>query len=306
MKQNNIMDSILLMVGQINSAFSELDETLLFFKPSHQRLRFDITKEAAWLNNVDFYYGLFFERCDVWWDFVLQKDMTYGGNYECMQEGKEILHDLRTYKSHSLDANKQQNREIMDNAERWYYGVVGSKCYNETNVYLCSVECNKIVYDILTEIEKCVDSFLSDARRDRIVNELLRIRECYYPDYQIVKMLGYCIEKYELKYLNVQELAQKYGRKIREKAKLYCSADIETLDRQISLFIEEILFSEKIGICPLSGERIMEIYKIGPGELLGEIKRKAIDIAHEYLYISEQELLKKLMEFYPFEQESVF
>ena len=94
MEQEIKLSKILQKINSINDLFSRLNKELIFFSPTHQRLRCDIENEAAWLNNIDFYYGLFYERCDIYWDYIFQKVMVYGGDYEGLKEGKAIFANL--------------------------------------------------------------------------------------------------------------------------------------------------------------------------------------------------------------------
>ena len=51
-------------IEQINELFCELDDGLVFFSDTHQQIREDINNEGAYYNNIDYFYGLFYERCD--------------------------------------------------------------------------------------------------------------------------------------------------------------------------------------------------------------------------------------------------
>ena len=50
------------LINQINYTVNKMNKSLIFFSTTHQELRFDIENEAAYYVNVDYFYGLFFER----------------------------------------------------------------------------------------------------------------------------------------------------------------------------------------------------------------------------------------------------
>ena len=77
-----------------------------------------------------------------------------------------------------------------------------------------------------------------------------------------------------------------------QSVELFCAYE---RDSKIILRIEEILFHEKLGICPLGAKEIMEKFGLKPGKELGDLKRKAIDLAHENPYITKDELLEHLI-----------
>lgn len=50
------------MIKQINDMTKKMESNILFFSETHQKLRSDIENEAAYYVNIDYFYGLFFER----------------------------------------------------------------------------------------------------------------------------------------------------------------------------------------------------------------------------------------------------
>ena len=50
------------MIKQINDVTKKMESNILFFSETHQKLCSDIENEAAYYVNIDYFYGLFFER----------------------------------------------------------------------------------------------------------------------------------------------------------------------------------------------------------------------------------------------------
>ena len=297
-KENNL-EHIQTQILEINCLFKQLDSSLIFFSCTHQSLRFDITEEAAWQNNIDFFYGLLYERCDIYWNYIVQKMQIYNLNYQYIKEGRMVLHDLRTYKNHTLDRSNIQNKRIIDNVEKWYFKIIGDIKYDKKNIKKCADACNEMVIKILGEIIVCVNYIMNDIHKGQIVIELKRLKDHNYPDWYIEQMFNRCVSVLELQNINTHHLTERYGRDIREKAQIMDIKLLSDRDNYIMLYIEEIIFSERMCWCPLSAEKIMKEYNISPGRELGVLKQKAIELAYKNLYISEKELLDKLRELYP-------
>lgn len=89
-------------ISQISQEFYALDKRINFFSDTHQVIREDVENEGAFYNNIDFFYGLFYERCDVYRNYIMQKIQLYHLDYDNVKTAMELLHDLRTYKSHMI------------------------------------------------------------------------------------------------------------------------------------------------------------------------------------------------------------
>ena len=46
-------------IKQINDAVNKMESSIVFFSATHQELRLDIEREAAYYVNIDYFYGLF-------------------------------------------------------------------------------------------------------------------------------------------------------------------------------------------------------------------------------------------------------
>ncbi|MGN0244670.1 MAG: hypothetical protein ACI4DK_01745 [Lachnospiraceae bacterium] len=82
-----------------------------------KELRVDIENEAAYYVNIDYFYGLFFERCDIYREFIMQKVLLFNLEYEKVKTSMALIHDLRTYKSHTLDKVKAHDKEVIERIE---------------------------------------------------------------------------------------------------------------------------------------------------------------------------------------------
>ena len=280
-------------IEQINELFCELDDGLVFFSDTHQQIREDINNEGAYYNNIDYFYGLFYERCDMYKNIIMQKIQFYNLDYNTVKKSMNLLHDLRTYKSHTLDKNKNHDKLIIENVEKWYFQILGKKRVSLEDIELCSIELNKIICIIINSFIKCIENINSDQKRNKIIEEIIQAKNGYYPDYYIEILFKQVTDKLELP-MDAYILTKKYAKSIRDKMKIYQPIRKEKAEEEIKLIMEEIIFSDKLGICPLSAEDIMKEFQLEPGKKLGKLKKMAIDLADKNLYITKDEILEEL------------
>ena len=280
-------------IEQINELFCELDDRLVFFSDTHQQIREDINNEGAYYNNIDYFYGLFYERCDMYKNIIMQKIQFYNLDYNTVKKSMNLLHDLRTYKSHTLDKNKNHDKLIIENVEKWYFQILGKKRVSLEDIELCSIELNKIICIIINSFIKCIEHINSDQKRNKIIEEIIQAKNGYYPDYYIETLFKQVTDKLELP-MDAYILTKKYAKSIRDKMKIYQPIRKEKAEEEIKLIMEEIIFSDKLGICPLSAEDIMKEFQLEPGKKLGKLKKMAIDLADKNLYITKDEILEEL------------
>ena len=280
-------------IEQINELFCELDDRLVFFSDTHQQIREDINNEGAYYNNIDYFYGLFYERCDMYKNIIMQKIQFYNLDYNTVKKFMNLLHDLRTYKSHTLDKNKNHDKLIIENVEKWYFQILGKKRVSLEDIELCSIELNKIICIIINSFIKCIEHINSDQKRNKIIEEIIQAKNGYYPDYYIETLFKQVTDKLELP-MDAYILTKKYAKSIRDKMKIYQPIRKEKAEEEIKLIMEEIIFSDKLGICPLSAEDIMKEFQLEPGKKLGKLKKMAIDLADKNLYITKDEILEEL------------
>lgn len=280
-------------IEQINELFCELDDGLVFFSDTHQQIREDINNEGAYYNNIDYFYGLFYERCDMYKNIIMQKIQFYNLDYNTVKKSMNLLHDLRTYKSHTLDKNKNHDKLIIENVEKWYFQILGKKRISLEDIELCSIELNKIICIIINSFIKCIEHINSDQKRNKIIEEIIQAKNGYYPDYYIETLFKQVTDKLEPP-MDAYILTKKYAKSIRDKMKIYQPIRKEKAEEEIKLIMEEIIFSNKLGICPLSAEDIMKEFQLEPGKKLGKLKKMAIDLADKNLYITKDEILEEL------------
>lgn len=282
-------------INQINDAVKKMNSNIVFFSATHQELRVDIENEAAYYVNIDYFYGLFFERCDIYRDFIMQKILLFNLEYEKVKTSIALIHDLRTYKSHTLDKVKSHDKNVIERIEKWYFRLTGHKRLSDADYVICSNELIDLAETILNAILYCVKKIESDSRKEQMICEMLMAKESYCPDFYIEDQFVMVMESLGLK-ADAHTLTKTYGKSIRDKMKLFCSLPAEEHAVKIRLLLEEILFSKDLNICPLGGERIMLEFGLAPGKELGDMKRKAKEFSQDNPYLSEEQLLELLKE----------
>lgn len=294
---DNKLPTISDKIKRINEIVAGMDDGIEFFSTTHHKFEGDVEKELAFENNINFFYGLFFERCVIYKNFILQKIQLYDLNYKEVYFSINLIHDIRTYKNHGLDKNKSHDNKIIMSVEKWHYNLTGSKQIDDSKYRIERTKdltsmANKILNSILKCVEK-IDTDIDKERRNDIIEEMLILKREYLPDYIIEEYFKKTINKVGME-LDAKKLTKIYGCKIREKIKLNSE---NTKIESIELWIEDILCSEKIVCCPLGVGRIMSEFGLKPGKDVGKLKEIAVELFNKNKFLSEEELLDQLKEF---------
>lgn len=285
------------IISRINGTIKTFSPEFVFFKPTHQKLRHD-KSEAAYFNNVDYYYGLFFERGDVFKRDILQKIQLYNLDYPMVKTGIDLIHDLRTFKSHTLDKSRPHDRRIINNVEKWYYTTVGSKTPTQSEIIQCSTELNEKALMILECIEACLTRIKVDSNYEAIIQNMVKINSNYFPDFAIEEKFSKAIREMQLS-LDATALTKKYSNTIRGKMELLDNTDSEQREINLERCVEELLYTSKDIPCPLSATDIMGIYGISQGKNVGKLKQAAVAIFETDIFMTADEIAEKLIEKYP-------
>lgn len=282
------------LVYNINDIFSAIMKGELFFEVTHAVLRDDIDNEASLYNNIDYYYGLFYERGYIYIDYLIQKMTVYSLDGNKVNKMLKLVHTLRTYKSHTLNRAKPHDNCIIEEAEAWYFVNAGDIHPEKGDVVAAEIALYNQVREVLNTILACVKSISSDSRKAIISAELLAVKEGSFPDYILEEICASVINKLEIK-IDSYSFVKKYGSQIREKLRFMKIETEEAREHILSLCIEDILFSKELTLFPLSSDRIKEAYCIGNGKRLGELRRIAKDIYNENIFLNADELLAELI-----------
>lgn len=172
-------------IKQINNVVNKMESSIVFFSATHQELRLDIEREAAYYVNIDYFYGLFFERCDIYIDFIMQKILLFNLGYEKTKSSIALIHDLRTYKSHTLDKVKLHDKDVIDRVEKWHFRLTGSKKISDENYLICSNQLIDLAEEVLDAMLSCIRKIETDERKEIMIREMLMAKDNYCPDFYI-------------------------------------------------------------------------------------------------------------------------
>lgn len=221
-------------IKQINDEVNKMESSIVFFSATHQELRLDIEREAAYYVNIDYFYGLFFERCDIYIDFIMQKIMLFNLEYEKTKSSISLIHDLRTYKSHTLDKMKLHDKDLIDRVEKWHFRLTGSKKISDENYLICSNQLINLAEEILDAMLSCIRRIETDERKEHMIREMLMAKDNYCPDFYIESQFNAVMTAVGLK-ADAHILTKKYGKQIRDKMKVFSSLRAEEHDKKIAI-----------------------------------------------------------------------
>lgn len=279
-------------IAKINKIAATLDPEFIYFKDTQQILRSDKT-EAAYFNNIDYYYILFFERGDTFSKFVEGKILLYDLDYNKVTSYLEIIHDLRTYKSHRLDMETSRGKKIETHIKKWYFEYVGTKHPSIEEKILCISKLDEIAYLMLRNIYICLVRINEDMRRTSLIYEMRLIKDKYLPDYVINAGTKQVIENMQIQ-IDSHKFVKKYGSQIKQKMEFYVNINKEKEEENLKLCIEEVMMKNKIGLCPLSYDQIKKAYPNKTPKEIGDLKKRATQISDENIFLNAEKILEIL------------
>lgn len=291
---DNKLPTISDKIKRINEIVAGMNSNIEFFSKTHQVFEENVEKKLAFENNINYFYGLFFERCAIYKSFILQKIKLYELDYDKVFLNINLIHSIRTYKNHTLNNNNKEDKKKIICVEEWHYNLTGSKEIGDSKYCIeRAIDLNSKADTILNSILKCVEKIdIDKERRNDIIGEMLILKREYLPDHDIEKYFNKTLNKVGI-VSDAKKLTKIYGCKIREKIKLNSG---NTKIENIELWIEDILFSEKIVYCPLGADRIMSEFGLEAGKEVGKLKEIAVELYNKNKFQSEEELLNQLKE----------
>ena len=281
------------MVVKINEMAKTLNSEFIYFKDTQQTLRTDKT-EAAYFNNIDYYYILFYERGDIFNTFIGEKIRLYELDYKNVTSCLDIIHDLRTYKSHRIDRKGSRGQKIEEQVKRWYFDNVGTKHPSAEKKVICIPILDKMAYLILENIYKCLVRISEDSRKETMIYDMQMVRDKYLPDFVIIEETIKVIENMQIQ-ADPYTVVKKFGSQIKKRMEMYTNTDAQKRHEILKLCIEQIMVENRLGICPLSYEQIKDVYKNRTVSELGALKKRAVQISDENMFLNAEEILEKLL-----------
>lgn len=286
-----IEDSII----SINDNCRKIDESFMYFSRTHQAVRECSGFEGDFRNNVTYFYSLFVERGNIFWNYISQKMQLYSLEYDKVKRSYDMICYLRTYYDHSLDDLKEHDKKIKVNVEKWIYMVCGNfQLQNEDDILACSRKLMDMALIILENIQNCLDRILSFESKETVVRDMKECKDNAWPDYQIEEIFEKILQRLGIQ-LDAHVLTKKHAHKLRLKMQLTSMRDRQERERYLEGQIEILLYSEGLDVCPLSAIQLMEVFNLEPGPAVGKLMGQAMNIFKADRTITKEQILSKLV-----------
>lgn len=283
------------LIDRINKTTMLLLETIPFFEDEDNKQLTSTSNEAAFIYLVVFLYGLYFERGHVNIDFVIEKMQIYGTNTEKIENHKKLVHDLRTYLTHTIKKNKH-DQQIKNNCLTWYLEISGKTNLTDADYLKCIMVIMNGAIDMLTRIDECINSILQESEEDLafIKEEWIVKKSKDYPKYKLVEITSNLVQKMNL-HIDATIFVEKNIQHIKGYIKICESCSLQILESNLKHKIQEMLLDREYLICPVTGGDIMNIFKV-EGKEIAPLHEKAKNIFQENPYIAKEELIEKLLQ----------
>lgn len=248
--------------------------------------------ELTFIYTVAFLYKLYIERGRNNVKYLLKKYNIFNLNKNDAEMNLQDVTCFRTYFFHFLDSSLPHNKETIKKTQLWFLYQTGKdRPLTEEEWENCVLKILDDAKKFLNTLKDCLQKLI-ELDDDRLYNEWLTYLKKDLPKYKIRKIIVDVMSKYELSF-DVDVFLEKNISKLQAKINLFDSEQIEYIENNTELLIENLIFQPGVLMCPLSGSEIENRFGV-TGKELGKMKRKAIQIFEENVYLTKEDIVEAL------------
>ncbi|OAB40900.1 hypothetical protein [Paenibacillus glacialis] len=285
--------AIEVIVKEINVITNNLISEITFFEVVDIKEISNPSEDSSFLHLVSHLYGLFYERSRVNTAYIINHMDSFVGDSIFAQEQLRNFRNLRTYYSH-ISKKNLRDKQIKDACFMWFYenGVVAPPDNANDWKILNNALLNNSI-ELLNDIKMCLQQLGTDEDFNFIKEEWLIQKTKDFPDHILTDFAIEICNNFDLNNINAYALIKKTSSNIRRRLLTASFEDKESLNILVKQYIEEELFTTDNIPCPVTGDDILSHFNV-KGKEIGEIKKRAIDLHKENIYLGKKELINLL------------
>lgn len=269
-------DELSHLVDDLNSRFNALGTDADLLAPTSLPLRSDDVPEAGFLRLVSWLWSRYYETGRVTLEALMSlSSVSVTSNSTTHLRVVELL---RTYTQHHLDAASADDRRKDELATDWLVARCG-RLPNDPDDWKAVVEelrngAEALVRDLASIIDEVAAGELADEFK-----QTLRVRlERTVPPHEVDGMIEELKPLYGLDHLDTRAFRDRHYQGWRERARVLAS------DRNPRTYVRDLV-EQALALhiqadpAPLSGDEIMDVFGLRPGQEVGKLKRRAEELA---------------------------
>lgn len=228
-----------------------------------------VPPELGFIRTVSWLYVHYHEVGKVGTAFLAERIGAFGlGVKQDVLQHAELIRRLRTYLQHNLDPTQESDRLTQEGCENWMAGRCGSPSPGTDTHWKNCLEALLLetveFLDALTAVARAIEV---DESREAICNQWVFKLERFYPPHVFDKLIAEVAADMGREFIDPIRVRQRfYDKWISEMALLGPEYDF---DREARKRVENALLSS--AILPITGQDIMEEFRMGPGPTVGKL-----------------------------------
>lgn len=249
--------------------------------------------ELGFIQAVTWLYGFYHESGRITLPFLLERFQAYDLPDEHRQHYHD-LRDLRTLLQHNLSLDSTHDLEVRLTCERWFADRCGSVMPgSEIEWQQCLLQLLSDANAFVSTVVKCVREVERDESRMTVVGQWQLRLNRHHSRQEFEGIVSVVARDLGQDSLDVSRICDRYYDKWNRSLLLRTGGyDFRFEARKL---VEQTLLSDTDLPLPISGEDVMQLFGMGPGQRIGHLLRRARTI-----YISDpctrDELLVRLVE----------
>ena len=283
--------------AELNAAVAELRRSLRSFVGEtalgeiHIRPPARENDEASFMRLVNWSYVLLFEVGRVTVPYLLKLPGTTGHTVERLQEGRGVVHDLRTWSSHNIGFSSERDAAISKRVSVWFLAQCRATEPRDEDAWrLCFETLCTEVGMIVEHCRTALASISAEVDEQGAIEELRRRLDRSWPSDRFDEIVYDTCTRLGLS-LNVPGFRDQRLAKWREF--LATVPDADDPRRAITRLIERDLIDHTNDVLPIDGQDVMASLGLPPGPRVGDVLRRARELFRSGIR-DRQQLLGRL------------
>ena len=268
--------------AELNAAVAELRRSLRNFVGEtaldeiHIRPPARENDEASFMRLVNWSYVLLFEAGRVTVPYLIKLPGVDGQTVERLQEGREIVHDLRTWSSHNIGFSSERDASISKRVSVWFLAQCKATEPRDEGAWRLCFE--RLCSEVGMIVEQCRNAlaFIAGNVDEADAIEDLRHRlDRSWPPYRFDEIVADTCARLGVS-LNVPGFRDQRLTKWREF--LATISDSDDPRAAITRLIERDVIDHTNDVLPIDGEDVMDALDLAPGPPVGDALRRAREL----------------------------
>ena len=248
--------------------------------------------EASFMRLVNWSYVLLFEVGSITLPYLMRFPSASGPTKERVQEGRDIIHALRTWISHNVGFSSGRDAAISKRVSVWFLTWCNATEPRDEDAWrTCFRElCNEVGM-IVQYCQDALAAIVRDGEERELIEELRRRLDRLWSTYRFDELV---IESCTRLAVNVDVPRFRDQKLSKWREFLATVPDEDDPQRAVMRLIERDVIDHTSDVLPIGGEDVMDVLGLSPGPRVGDALRRARELFRSGIR-DRRQLLERLV-----------